>query len=344
MTYIAEVVDLFCGIGGLSHGFKRAGFRVVGGFDVDQTCKFAFEHNNEAKLNVADVAELTAADIHSCFTGKLPTVLAGCAPCQPFSKYKNRYGEDPRWNLVSRFADLAAEVFPDFVTMENVPQLLKYQDGHVFQYLCNRLKSSGYSVWFNVENATNYGVPQNRERLVLLARKGGDIAFPVRTSQTTNVRDAISHFPCLNAGETDENDPMHKCSMLSSKNLKRIRASIPGGTWKDWPENLITDCHKRKSGQSYGSVYGRMSWDKPSPTMTTQCYGFGNGRFGHPDQDRAISLREAASLQSFPPDYQFVKQGEAVTMKTGGRWIGNAVPVKLAEGIGHGVRVSINGG
>lgn len=343
MAYIGEVVDLFCGIGGLSHGFKRSGFRIVGGFDVDHSCKFAFEKNNNAPLHLTDVARLTGSEISSCFSGQTQTVLAGCAPCQPFSAYKRRYGEDPRWNLVGRFADIAADAGTDYVTMENVPQLLKHQNGAVFEYLCERLKSAGYSIWFNIENATDYGVAQNRDRLVFLAKKGTGVVFPVKSDDRLTVRDVISHFPALTAGQIDSEDTIHRCSKLSPTNLERIKHSRPGRSWRDWPEHLVADCHKRTTGKSYGSVYGRMSWDKPAPTMTTQCFGFGNGRFGHPEQDRAISLREAASLQSFPSCYKFIESSGDLSMKTGGRWIGNAVPVKLAEGIGNGIRMAING-
>ena len=138
----------------------------------------------------------------------------------------------------------------------------------------------------------------------------------------------------IQAGECDPNDPLHFASSLSDRNLKRIRASKPGGTWRDWPEELRAACHRKPSGKTYSGVYARMTWDDPSPTMTTQCYGFGNGRFGHPEQDRAISLREAAILQSFPSGYRFLPENKKPSLKEVGRWIGNAVPVKLAEAIG----------
>jgi DNA (cytosine-5)-methyltransferase 1 len=136
-------------------------------------------------------------------------------------------------------------------------------------------------------------------------------------------------------------DPLHKARRLSELNLERIRKSKPGGTWNDWPVALRAPCHQSDSGASYKSVYARMTWDAPSPTMTTQCFNFGTGRFGHPEQDRAISLREAAILQSFPQDYQFVPPDAEVHFSTVGRMIGNAVPPKLGEMVGRVVLAHI---
>ncbi|MDB9488893.1 DNA cytosine methyltransferase [Dolichospermum circinale CS-537/01] len=148
---------------------------------------------------------------------------------------------------------------------------------------------------------------------------------------------SIEHLEPLAAGEKSKTDKLHICSKLSNLNLKRIQASKPGGTWRDWPPELIAKCHTKKSGKSYPSVYGRMEWDKPSPTITTQCFGFGNGRFGHPEQHRAITLREAALLQTFPENYQFIAPNEDLAAISIGRLIGNAVPVKLGEVIGRSI-------
>ncbi len=144
-------------------------------------------------------------------------------------------------------------------------------------------------------------------------------------------------MPLLEAGGVCDHDPLHQARQLSPLNLKRIRASRPGGTWRDWDKSLRAACHRRKSGKTYPSVYGRMTWDNPSPTITTQYYGFGNGRFGHPDQDRAISLREGAILQSFPKTYQFVPKGVPIYQNIIGRLIGNAVPVNLGSAIGKSI-------
>lgn len=331
-----EVVDLFCGVGALSHGLLLAGCEIVAGYDVDRRCKFAFEENNGGKFYTRDVSKLLASEISSHFTGTAPSILAGCAPCQPFSTYKHRYAEDPQWSLVNKFAELAAEILPDYVTMENVPALLKYKDGAVFRRFCDTLEDAGYAVQHSIAHCERFGVPQKRRRLVVLAARNRQLS-PLHEGGNgyVSVRDAIANLPPIAAGESCKNDPLHVSSSLSEINLRRIRQSRPGGTWRDWPEALRAECHKRPTGKTYPGVYARMDWDKPAPTMTTQCYGYGNGRFGHPDQDRAISLREAAVLQSFPAEYRFLPHGEKVSMKEVGRWIGNAVPVGLARAIGR---------
>jgi DNA (cytosine-5)-methyltransferase 1 len=161
-----------------------------------------------------------------------------------------------------------------------------------------------------------------------------------RARQT--VKDAIFKLPPIKAGMNHPDDPLHLSSSLSPLNMKRMKKSKPGGTWRDWPENLIADCHKKRSGKTFPSVYGRMTWDDPAPTITTEFFGFGNGRFGHPKQNRAISLREGAILQSFPPEYQFVAPGEKVCLKAIGRLIGNAVPVTLGEVIGESLFLHVS--
>ena len=331
-----EVVDLFCGIGALSHGLMLSGFNIIAGYDIDARCKYAFEKNNKADFFTRDVAKLTAEEIQSHYTGAGPSVLAGCAPCQPFSTYKRRYGEDPKWNLVTKFAELAVAVRPDFVTMENVPALLKYKDGGVFEEFCDQLESAGYSLKWSVAKCEEFGIPQKRRRLVVVAAKSV-IIEPLKPTHTKapSVREAIGALREIEAGQADTLDPLHASQSLTEINLRRIRASKPGGTWRDWPEDLRADCHRRPSGKTYSGVYARMTWDNPSPTMTTQCCGYGNGRFGHPEQDRAISLREAAIFQSFPCDYVFLPAEEKPSFSEVGRWIGNAVPVKLAEEIGN---------
>lgn len=341
MNYTGEVVDLFCGVGALSHGLKLAGFKIIAGYDVDARCKHAYEKNNSASFFTRDVAKLTAAEIRAHFSGDMPSVLAGCAPCQPFSSYKQRYDEDPKWNLVTKFARLAVEVSPDFITMENVPTLLRYKDGSVFKRFCAILEEAGYDPKWSVERCEEYGVPQRRRRLVLLASRRYTLAeLNPSVDQCISVREAIGSLPPIHAGAAHPNDPLHVASGLTPLNLKRIRASKPGGTWRDWPVELRADCHRRPSGKTYPGVYARMSWDTPSPTLTTQCYGFGNGRFGHPEQDRALTLREAAVLQSFPKEYEFLPPGEKPSFTEVGRWIGNAVPVKLASAIGSAIATS----
>jgi len=162
--------------------------------------------------------------------------------------------------------------------------------------------------------------------------------MPTHKNKHRTVADEIGDLPKIGHGETDDLDPLHCASRLSDINIRRIVASKPGGTWRDWSDDLVAACHKTEAGQSYSSVYGRMKWEEPSPTITTQFFSFGTGRFGHPEQPRALSLREGAMLQGFPRDYEFIRPGERIQFKSVGRLIGNAVPVKLASAIARAVK------
>lgn len=335
-------VDLFCGIGGLTHGLSQADIDVVAGIDIDGTCDFAYEQNNTARFIHKDVTDLTEQEILALYPDNCIRALVGCAPCQPFSRYSKRYRklghQDDKWRLLYSFAHLVAKTKPHIVSMENVPGLAKEK---VFNDFVAQLQDLHYFVDWKLVYCPQYGVPQKRKRLVLLASKMGEIHFIPPIYEMGNyptVRDAIGILRPLSAGERDQGDILHRACTLSALNLERIRQSTPGGTWRDWQEQLQLKCHKKKSGKSYASVYGRMSWDEPSPTITTQFYGYGNGRFGHPEQDRALSLREGAILQSFPPDYIFVDAKHPSNRKELGVHIGNAVPVELGKAIGISIQ------
>ena len=165
--------------------------------------------------------------------------------------------------------------------------------------------------------------------------------IPPTCKTPKTVKQAIGRLRSLSAGESAPRDKLHVSATLSTTNFERILYSVPGGTWRDWPKRLINDCHKADTGKTFPGVYGRMEWNKPAPTMTTQCFGFGNGRFGHPEQDRAITLREAAILQSFPKSYKFIEKKEQVNFKVLGRLIGNAVPVDLSKAIAQSLKFHI---
>lgn len=325
-------IDIFCGIGGLTHGLAKGGITVSAGIDIDPLCKYPYEANNEAKFIEKDVKNVQGADLLEYFGIAKFRLIAGCAPCQPFSKYSrgHRPKADADWQMVAEFGRIVRDIQPDFVTMENVPQLV---DHKFFPKFLSILE--GYEISWSIVDCTLYGVPQTRKRLVLLASRHGSVKLidpeEFGAGQNITVRSAINHLSRLDAGSTDPHDKMHSAPKLSSLNLRRIKASKPGGTWRDWDNSLRAACHLKDSGSTYSSVYGRMEWDAPAPTMTTQFFGYGNGRFGHPEQDRAITPREAAILQTFPDDYSFLAPGERPCFSKLGRLIGNAVPVKIGE-------------
>ncbi|MDM8527240.1 DNA cytosine methyltransferase [Anaerolineales bacterium HSG24] len=338
-----SVIDLFCGIGGLTHGFIKEEFNVISGYDIDPSCQYAFEANNiDTKFTCKRIEVITRQEILAMYPANSIKILVGCAPCQPFSSYTNSQPENKKnWGLLSEFLRLIQQVKPDIVSMENVMRLKTFKDGTVLNNFIEGLEREYYDVSLDKVYCPKYGIPQNRTRLVLLASKYGQINFLKPTHADLNyvtVRDAISHLPPIEAGEVHVDDRLHYSSMLSALNKKRIQVSKPGGSWRDWPNELVANCHKKDTGKTYPDVYGRMEWDKPSPTITTQCYGYGNGRFGHPEQDRAISLREAALLQTFPKSYKFASPNSKIHLKVIGKHIGNAVPIQLGRVIAQSIR------
>lgn len=335
-------VDLFCGAGGLTHGLLQAGIKVEAGIDVDGEMEHAYEENNPGvKFLSWDVAHKNCSSIEKLFALGKYKLLAGCAPCQPFSRLTSGRKKHRSWGLLGNFGRFVSGIVPELVTMENVPELAD-RGREVFERFVRTLEKLEFCVDWRVVHCSKYGVPQSRRRLVLLASRLGEISIPEGRypcpSRWKTVRQTIGDLPPLESGEEDPSDPMHAASLLSPTNLMRVRATPhDGGTWKHWPEELVLDCHRRDSGKTYGSVYGRMWWEKPAPTMTTLCTGIGNGRFGHPEQDRSITLREAALFQTFPRSYKFWPSDQKVNRKAVGRMIGNAVPPMLAREVGRAI-------
>jgi DNA (cytosine-5)-methyltransferase 1 len=342
-----EVVDLFCGVGGLSHGFVKEKFNVKAGIDFDNSCKFAYESNNNAIFFHRDVKDLTCSELKSLYDEKKRKILVGCAPCQPFSIYNRKSSNienrlEDKWKLLYSFSDLIDDTEPEIVSMENVPLVVTFDGGKVFKDFISRLESKNYLVSWSIVNAQDYGVAQRRKRLILFGTKLGEkiklIGPTVKDGKFKTVLDAIGHLPNINDGEAHPNDPLHYSKKLNDLNKERIQATPEGGSWKDWDERLLLDCHKKESGKKFGSVYGRMKWNEVAPTMTTYCIGLSNGRFGHPEQDRAISLREAALIQSFPEDYKFIDPNSEFSSPTIARQIGNAVPVGLGIAVAKSIK------
>lgn len=333
-----EAIDLFCGIGGLTHGLIRANIRVLAGLDNDESCKAAYENNNKSQFITADVANYDFNELKSLYSADSIKALVGCAPCQPFSshsfKAKNKEA-DARWGLIDYFYKAVQVLEPDIISMENVRGFTKTD---VFEKFVKKIRALGYKVDYDIVFCPEYGIAQSRSRLVLLGSKLGEIKLPAKTRKKGDypkLSDVIRKLPPLKAGQTCKKDPIHRAKRLSPLNIKRIRQSKPSGTWKDWDKALLPACYRKESGQTYTSVYGRMAWDGLAPTITTQFGNYGSGRFGHPTQDRGLSMREGALLQTFPQDYDF---GEVKSISTLGRHIGNAVPPKLGQAIGRAIK------
>jgi DNA (cytosine-5)-methyltransferase 1 len=343
-----SVIDLFCGVGGLTHGFALEKFTVDAGIDFDLTCKYAYERNNPAPFIHKDITELEAGELNPLFSKK--KILVGCAPCQPFSVYNQKKSssdkkqkDDEKWKLLYSFADLIERVEPEIISMENVPQLMHFNEGKVFNDFVARLEKQ-YEVTHSVVNAQDYGVAQRRKRLILFASKYGKIKLidkVIKDRCFKTVQDEIGHLPPVEDGVAHPSDPLHRARKLTDINKRRIQAMRPGGFWREWSEDLKLKCHKKESGKAFRSVYGRMKWDDVSPTITTYCIGLNNGRFGHPEQDRAITLREAALLQSFPQSYKFLDPSIELISMNLARHIGNAVPVRLGRAIAKRIAAHI---
>ena len=334
-----HAVDIFCGIGGLTHGIAKEGVVVKAGFDIDPSCKYAYEENNPgAKFVPADVRKLRFCDIAPYYKGADVKVLVGCAPCQPFSAHTRKIGTASRsddCSLLGEFGRLVKEGEPDIVSMENVPGLVRHQ---AFGDFVAMLEKLGYKCDSDVVSCLDYGIPQTRTRLVLLASRLGEISLLRRPRWKAEVvADRIKGMPEIGGGH--RRDKAHIALELSEVNKRRIRQSKPGGSWKDWDSSIVNKCHREAY---YPAPYGRMRWDAPAPTITTQFCYYSTGRFGHPTQHRTISVREAAMLQTFPRWYKLAERGEPIVVRDMARHIGNAVPVKLAKAIGKSIKEGAN--
>lgn len=343
-------LDFFCGVGGLSHGFINSGINVLAGFDNDSAVKDSFIHNNRgASFFESDIAELKkvqlqVVDTISDYRNNIK-IFAACAPCQPFSNQNKNYKHDSRKSLLLNFIELIhlldKKYMPDFIFAENVGPM-KLRGKEILERIIYSLNKMGYSVLPPmIHNAADFGVPQNRKRLIFIAAANG-IYNPEKfqwqyfydkysVKNRVSVRDAFKAYSLskLKAGDSDPSDPLHRCAALSDINLKRIKSlKKPGEGREVWDPELWLDAHKNYKGHT--DVYGRMAWDLPSPTLTTKCFSLSNGRFGHPAENRAISLREAAILQTMR-DFDFLG---TTSMGKIARMIGNAVPPLLAEKFG----------
>lgn len=343
-------VDFFCGAGGLTRGFRDAGIDVRLGVDKDPIFKKTYEENNPpAVFWGMSVEKVKGKDVWGCISPKNDDkiVVAACAPCQPFSTQNKKNVlkgyDDNRKDLLSQMLRIVNgfKRLPNYFFIENVPGFQK-SNCPSYRRLKNFLKKNHYIVNERVVDAAVYGVPQRRKRFILIAKKMSsrqqiqDLPFP-KTTHGPGKADLVtvgeilkkSRLPPLKAGGRSPKDPNHRTRKLSPLNLKRImRIPKNGGSRSDLPNELVLACHKRSSG--HNDVYGRMNSRALAPTLTCKCVSLTNGRYGHPTQNRAISVREAALLQTFPPDYIFYGTG----IESESKQVGNAVPVKLAEAFG----------
>ncbi len=334
-------IDFFCGAGGLTRGLLDAGIQVVLGIDNDESCRETYERNNyPARFLKADIVKLEFDEVRRHLVGVAPENLlfAACAPCQPFSQLNRNENKDDRATLLGRFARFIEAFQPKYVFLENVPGLSKVRGSSTHKRFLEMLRRHGYYFDDGIVNAKSYGVPQSRRRYVLIAVRGAIPFLPTHTHGNSEglipfetVESAIRRYPHIAAGESHPTVPNHTAASIIPRNIERlIHTPEDGGDRRAWPKHLWLECH---SGEHKGhtDVYGRMRWNSPAPTLTCKCTSISNGRYGHPTEHRAISLREAASLQSFSDEYIFY--GESSTKLA--TQIGNAVPVRMAQRFGE---------
>ena len=335
-------IDSFCGAGGLGLGLQQAGFNILLSFDIDNKCINTINKNKKYFNHPA-----ITADISDMLNGKILTLckikrgdlflLAGGPPCQGFSVQRRGDDVDSRNQLVFKYAKLVDELYPKYFVMENVTGIAGKRGKTILEQLIDDLKDMGYFVHINCLNAQDYGVPQRRKRYIIIGERndmGIHCEYPKPTGEHVTVRDVIGDLPEPPINGCDYPGlPLHRRDKLSPINLKRIQALKPGQGRDYLPDELLANCHKVNSSViGYRNVYGRMEWDDVAPTITARFDSFTRGKFGHPEQDRIISLREGALLQTFPLDFDFT--GNKVDIA---RQIGNAVPPVLAKKIGESI-------
>jgi len=334
-----EVIDFFSGCGGTSAGLRAAGMRIVAGIDMDPEAAETFRANfPEAGFICRDIRMIATAELERFLPRERtsPVLFSACAPCQPFSKQNRGRGKrDERASLLTEFHRFVRRFRPEYIFLENVPgiQRIKTKKGPIGHFL-KFLKELGYDAACDVIDFLDYGVPQTRRRLVVAASLMGPVQLPKRTHGLeagrphATVWEWIGDLPPISAGSEHPEIPNHRAAALSPLNRKRIASTPEGGDRRDWPEELLLPCHKGHEGHT--DVYGRLNRHHPASTLTTRCVSLSNGRFGHPTQDRALSVREAACLQTFPRDFIFKGSLNGMAMQ-----IGNAVPVLLAQRFGE---------
>ncbi len=345
-----RAVDFFCSGGGMTYGMRKAGVEVIAGIDNDPDVKETYEKNNPGtKFIQADAFKLKEIDL-SNYTGIKKNdddlILIGCSPCQYWSiirtdKKKSQKSKD----LLKEFHRFVKYFNPGFVVVENVPGILKKKEESGLQDFISDLENRGYKVQYKIVNLNEYGVPQTRKRFSLVASRVTE--NPIFPESDKNNRPVVKDFigvhngfPRVNAGYRDASEFNHTVAKLSEKNITRLKkTSRDGGSWSDWANDSALK-RDRYDGNGFIDNYGRMSWNKPAPTITTKFISISNGRFGHPEENRGISIREGATLQTFPKNYVFYTKSIGVAA----RMIGNAVPPEYAKRIGEAIIKGLKNG
>ena len=344
-----QLIDFFCGAGGTSLGFASVNkilptFKMLGGCDINEISAKSYSKNFGTPVINRDITELAYEDgelekvlNQIGYDPSKPTVLIGCAPCQGFTSHRKRYWDeedDGRNTLILAFAEIVKKMNPDAIIMENVPEFLSKKYWQYFSTAKKKYEECGYVVKESIYNAASFGVPQERFRAIVIAMKH-DFLLPsivYGTDEYRTVRDAISNFMPLESGESDPDDPMHVAAKHKESTLDVIRHVPHDGGSR--PAGIGSPCLDRTKG--FADVYGRLYWDRPSITITASSRNPASGRFSHPEQDRVITTREAAALQSFPKGFVFTGGQSDIS-----RQIGEAVPPLLAAGVAASVIIEL---
>lgn len=340
-----KAIDFFCGAGGLTHGLLKAGISVLAGVDNDKTLRDTYERNNAgAKFVRRDIRKIniTALRRYLKIVEGDKVIYAACTPCQPFSTLNQRRGEDERKDLLLSFGAIVEKSPPDVILIENVPGLNTKYGRDIYEKFLEMIERAGFPhehIQASFMNANDYNVPQTRKRFILLAARDKQLERPTQTTPKPTVRDGLSTYPKLEAGESHDEYHNHVARKLQP-HLLRIVQAVPkdGGSRRDIEDtSILLKCHQEKP-TVHKDVFGRMKWDAPAPTLTARCTDVYCGRFTHPEQDRGISLREAAALQTFPDDYVFY--GSSILQMA--RQIGNSVPVNFAKALGKAIASQVS--
>lgn len=344
-----QLIDFFCGAGGTSLGFAALNavipaFNMLGGCDINTISAQTYSHNYGTPLFNTDINELVTKDgqldewlNRLGYKKDIPTVLIGCAPCQGFSSHRKKHWneeDDIRNSLIWSFAEIVRRIQPDVIIMENVPEFLSKRYWRYFSAAKKMYQDAGYIVKENIYNAASFGVPQERFRSIVIGMRK-EFLLPsghLAPEQYKTVRDAIGMLPAVQAGIADPNDPMHKSAAHNKSTLDVIQQVPHDGGSR--PSGVGPQCLDKTKG--FSDVYGRLAWDKPSITITHYARNPASGRYTHPEQDRGLTAREAALLQSFPNGFEFTGKFDDIY-----RQIGEAVPPMLSAAIASSVLIEM---